>query len=295
MNERIRNVKPRFYIGLAILLAETVTVPLVLNPFREQFGLWTTLGVQMIVLAFGVLPPIIFKWDLREVFPFKRPMIRQIFGIIILWFSQLYLGILVNNILNYFFPQISGGIQEIRNLSLSIPLIATFIIMVIMPPVCEELLHRGTIRYTFIGVKNKWIKIAALGLIFGVFHMNLSQFAPTTIVGMFAAYIIIDTENLFLTMLLHIMQNSLSFCVDILKAASGPAAPVQNSQAAPMIGNFLVLCTIIPFLIVWGSKLLHSKEYNREHKLGKRAKWFAAISAAFCFIAGACITIFTSV
>jgi len=268
----------------------------IIHPFWEHFGLWATIGTQAIIFTVAILSVVIFKWDLCKVFPFKKPMIRQIFGIIILWICQIILANLVNYIAVYFLPQIAGGIQEFDNTIMSVPRYATFIITVILPPICEEFLHRGVIRYTFEEINNKWFRIAALGVAFGAFHMELSQFAATSVLGALAAYIVIETKNLFLTMILHMLQNFLVFLVIPLRLASGPMVTAAfDSYALIGIGEFFFLTTGVVFLLIWGDKLIHSKEYNREHKLSKKAKWAAAIFAAFCFISGICISFLVGV
>lgn len=88
--------------------------------------------------------------------------------------------------------------------SLNIPLM--FVYMVVIAPIMEEYVFRKliverTVRY------GQGVAVVLSGLMFGLFHGNLSQFMYTFTLGMFLAFLYVKTGNLKITIALHAMVN----------------------------------------------------------------------------------------
>ncbi|MFN4152026.1 MAG: type II CAAX prenyl endopeptidase Rce1 family protein, partial [Candidatus Sericytochromatia bacterium] len=85
--------------------------------------------------------------------------------------------------------------------------IKIFIAVAISAAVCEEFLFRGPILS---GIKSKFSKrssIIIVGILFGLFHMNLYRFIPTSLLGMLITYIVISTGSIFNGILFHLINN----------------------------------------------------------------------------------------
>ncbi|WP_313376771.1 type II CAAX endopeptidase family protein [Chishuiella sp.] len=90
--------------------------------------------------------------------------------------------------------------------------IAGFITICILAPIFEEIIFRGIILKGMLNHKVKpVIAIFVSGLIFGLAHMNPWQFIGAGILGMIFGFIYYRTKSLFLTMLLHFLNNTLSY------------------------------------------------------------------------------------
>ena len=77
-------------------------------------------------------------------------------------------------------------------------MIVTFIYMVICAPILEEYIFRKlivdrTVKY------GQGVAIVLSGLMFGLFHGNLNQFAYAFLLGMFLAFLYVKTGNLKIT------------------------------------------------------------------------------------------------
>ena len=84
--------------------------------------------------------------------------------------------------------------------------LVNFVLMVVVAPVVEEYVFRKvivdrTVKY------GQGIAIAASGLMFGLFHGNLNQFAYAVGLGAFFAFIYIKTGNLKITIGMHAIIN----------------------------------------------------------------------------------------
>ncbi len=92
--------------------------------------------------------------------------------------------------------------------------ITTFFIAVLIAPIMEELLFRKTVidRTAQYG---DGISIVFSGLLFGLFHGNLNQFAYAIALGMFFGFIYIKTKNILYPIILHFLTNFVGSLVPI--------------------------------------------------------------------------------
>ena len=81
--------------------------------------------------------------------------------------------------------------------------------MVIIGPFMEECLFRGLILRGFLNRYRITKAIMLSALIFGAFHLNIFQFFPAFLLGIFYAWLFIKTRSLLLCILGHVMHNVL--------------------------------------------------------------------------------------
>lgn len=85
-------------------------------------------------------------------------------------------------------------------------MLLNFVLMVVIAPIVEEYVFRKvivdrTVRY------GQGMAIAASGIMFGLFHGNLNQFAYAVGLGAFFAFLYIKTGNIKITMTMHAIIN----------------------------------------------------------------------------------------
>ena len=85
-------------------------------------------------------------------------------------------------------------------------MLLNFILMVVVAPIVEEYVFRKvivdrTVRY------GQGVAIVASGLMFGLFHGNLNQFAYAVVLGAFFAFLYVKTGNLKITIAMHAIIN----------------------------------------------------------------------------------------
>ena len=280
-------VKPKLLIGLAVFFLVIILLLFVATPMQLAWGMWGLAATEIMILAAAVIPALLYKWDLKQVFPLGIPSTRQVFGVLMLWLGSYLVVTTISLIIICFFPQ---GLPEISRSILelfqSTPFPVTLFIAAVMPAVCEEALHRGLIQYTF-GPQKKWVLVVVMGFIFGLFHLDPYRFLGTAILGAVMTLIMVETNNLVLPALFHFVNNAVSTF-----ASYQAEPPVATDVAVPLvfIGAFLIITAVAPFLLVAGNRLLKSKA-TRETKAGKKTDILAAVAAAvLLFIAGVAIT-----
>lgn len=85
--------------------------------------------------------------------------------------------------------------------------------VVVLAPVCEELFFRALL---FRGLRNVWGRggaIAASGVLFGAFHLNISVILPFTLIGALFAWAYDQSGSLWTSIAAHFLVNSLALTV----------------------------------------------------------------------------------
>lgn len=130
-----------------------------------------------------------------------------------------------------------------------------FIYMVLLAPVFEEYIFRkllvdSTLRY------GKGAAILLSGLIFGLFHGNLNQFAYAFALGVFFAFLYIETGNIKFTIGLHMFLNFMGSTVGMLILR---LLPIEEMNAATQSGDVnAVLAMMQEHMAAWLIYLLYA-------------------------------------
>ncbi len=77
----------------------------------------------------------------------------------------------------------------------------------VVPAICEEVLYRGYIMRAF---EKSWGIIPAIlisGLLFGMYHVQLSNLLPLATIGILLGYITWVSESIYPAMLAHFINN----------------------------------------------------------------------------------------
>lgn len=105
--------------------------------------------------------------------------------------------------------------NEVLDIATNANMTVTFFYMVLCAPVLEEYIFRKLIidRTLKFG---QGVAVLLSGLMFGLFHGNVSQFVYATALGMFFAFLYIKTGKLKIVILLHMFINFMGAIVSVL-------------------------------------------------------------------------------
>jgi len=290
----------RPYQGVVLFVIVVVALIFVAAPIQRLWGMYGVALTEVILLLLGVIPALLLKTDLRQVFPFSKPTFRQLGGTFIFWLGSYIAVLLITIIITFLFPEsllkVSGGLQ---NTITSVPMGIAFFITAVMPAICEEVLHRGFILNSFAVVKNKWVTIFWMGIIFGIFHLDLVRFLPTAVLGMALTYLMLETQNLIYPIFLHFINNALSTFISFFSKSSGALETNMNMSeifTLQVVAAYLVIGSVTPLLILLGASLvkpkveISSEEERLLERKRKNTKILIAVSvAAAMFFSGTVI------
>lgn len=170
---------------------------------------------------------------------------KRFFIMLLCCFPLMYGGNIIGNVLSMI---LSGGSAEnpLNNFALQNSWIKV-LVMVVLAPICEELVFRKLLidRAARFGEKTAMI---FSGVCFGLFHMNLFQFFYATALGILFAYVYVRTRRIQYTILLHMIINFLGGVIApwMLTLVDMDALNMMSSGVMPSAGE---LASLIPLLI----------------------------------------------
>lgn len=133
----------------------------------------------------------------------------------------------------------------------------TFISVVILAPIFEELIFRGMILNTLTKY-NKMFAIIVTSLLFGLLHLNITQAIPAFFMSLVLCYMYVQTDSMLVTILAHAGNNFLALM--------------------SVYSNHILITVLVLALVIYGliTIILKSKEVNvfiKEEKTNEN--WYA--------------------
>lgn len=260
-------------VGFVIMMVIFCVIAIPVQGYLGLIGVGIT---ELLLLGMALLAAKLTKQDFKEVFPIHRPKGREVFGTILCWFGIFLLAAVGNLVLSVLFTEQMEGTTENLNAVITDGSIwLSFIIVSLLPAICEEAVHRGFIQHTFRSVKREWITVLAMGLIFGIFHMDPMRFLGTAVLGAGLTWVMLKTKNMLYPFLFHGINNLLSVVATFLSAASvqvteevfGETQAVTEALETlggkqlytVSLGYYLLMAAVAPLLLVGGTALFKPK------------------------------------
>lgn len=265
-----------FFIGSAAVYGVQLLMARVLDAFfpgvrQDDTAAFVLSGVSMYLIAMPLMAFLISRIP-RAVLPADRRLgPGQLLGLFCAAYAISYICNLLGNIITFFFSWMKGSpiqneLSELMN-SIDIPLL--FLVAVFCAPIWEEMLFRKllidrTIQY------GAGISVLLSGLIFGLFHGNITQFAYAFPLGALFAFIYVKTGRIRYTIFLHMLVNSVAVgavalldWIDYDRLASGffnkdGAEGILEwlAEAGPKIAVLLLYLAVILAVVFLGIILL---------------------------------------
>ena len=213
--ERRSNIKkgtmPNLSDGIILYAIAMLILIYICSYLQAKFMLWGVALTEIIILALPVLLSIYIKTDFKKVYSLSRPSITGLIGSSVLWLGLWGIILVIETI----FTQ-CGWMNDNQNIEFQTKLltghqmVTTFVVVAIMPAICEEALFRG---FIFTAVKEQTHPIRAIlisGLLFSLMHIEPVKLLPIAILGIAMGYILHKTGSIFCTMLVHLLNNGLA-------------------------------------------------------------------------------------
>ena len=187
-----------------------------------EFGLFGVFLSQLIILSIPIIMFIYTRKNARETFSFCVPgknalphsrnigPARAIAGGLIMGVGSMFMAISLSNIMTRLIPNESSIVNTtIVSFFKGNPIIV-WLVIAVTPAICEELIFRGYILSAFRKRYNAFVCILLVGVTFGVFHTSVVRFPGTALLGLTFAYITVCTGSIFVSMVIHMLNNSLA-------------------------------------------------------------------------------------
>ena len=193
----------------------TLLISFLLTKFRPGFfhSLTGNLVITYVLLVFVAYPAMYFAIrNLKKTeIPKKNLSPGMFFACLPIAYALATAANSVGLIINSRLGEVTGNgaVNPVLDLMTGVSPVILVIVAVILAPVCEELTFRKFLIDRTVGFGEKTAMVMS-GLIFGLYHGNLAQFAYAFVLGMFFAFIYIRTGKIIYTILLHVFINGTS-------------------------------------------------------------------------------------
>lgn len=127
--------------------------------------------------------------------------------------------------------------------------VAGFIMVCLFAPIFEEIIFRGIILKGMLNFNvNPTIAIVINGFVFGMAHMNPWQFIGAGILGIIFGIVYHRTKSLFLPMLLHFLNNTLSYSLMLIQGDMEGEVFAQRDYL--LIGGMTLIGLLSVYLLI---------------------------------------------
>ncbi len=114
----------------------------------------------------------------------------------------------------------------------------------LVPAICEETLYRGYVMRSFEKSWGIWPSIIVSGLLFGMYHVQLSNLLPLATLGMIFAFVTWTSQSIYPAIVAHLINNGGSVLVGTYYPESA-FAQITPESVPPMEA-------VIPSLLISG-------------------------------------------
>ena len=125
-------------------------------------------------------------------------------------------------------------------------ILLTLIHVALVPSICEEVLFRGYFQRAIEKSWGIWAAIIIGGLLFGFYHIRLTQVIPLAVIGMLLAWIVWKSDSLYPAIAGHFVNNGGS----VLVASLYPDYMMEQMTAAELPPLWLLFISIAAALML---------------------------------------------
>lgn len=235
-----------FFIGSVVITVVQFCLSLALGRWKPEWLADTNISLLLSVVSMYLtgmpLIAVLSKKLPAVKIPKRQLSVGKFLLALLMCYPIIYCGNLIGTLLTTVIGVLKGsGVNnQIANVVLDANIFVILLYMVICAPILEELVFRKliidrTVRY------GQGVAIVVSGVMFGLFHGNLNQFAYAALMGMFLAFLYVKTGNVKITIGIHMVINFFGGVVStlLLKAINyerlielsmGGAAPEELMQ-----------------------------------------------------------------
>ncbi|SMO91015.1 CPBP family intramembrane glutamic endopeptidase [Fodinibius sediminis] len=133
----------------------------------------------------------------------------------------------------------------------------------IVPAICEEVLYRSYVMRAFEKSWGIWPAIIISGLLFGLYHIQLTNLLPLATLGMLFAYITWVSRSILPAMAAHFANNGGSVFVGTYYPESAFAEMTPESM--PSIWAVIISLVITAYIVYWMYNQYQQKMREEAH------------------------------
>lgn len=267
--EKRSNIKkgtmPSVSDGIILYAFGLVLLIYVGSLIQLKFGMAGIAMTQVMIIGLPLLFAYYIKSDFKKVFSLNLPKVKHVFGAVSLWMGTYIVVMIITQILLFLFPQSMEVVEGLNDaLFIKDSLILNILIVAGMPAVCEEMFFRGFLLSSFKNKNSYKGAIVFTGILFGFMHMDFIRMIPTGILGISFAYAVLKTNSLYISMLMHFLNNGFAVVVSHFANNLEQTEVATTTTVGLSMGQGLIYLVIGLVFIFIGIRLFKDKNKSLE-------------------------------
>lgn len=281
--KRFRTVGITLFAAWAGLVVIRILMRWVTVESDLAFDAVFTIPVQIGLLL--LLPYLVYrfvlKMDARQVLTFSNVRkVRPVYlllcvplGVCVfvatLGVSTVWQSILM--LLGYTHTSSASSLPETFNFGM---FLASILLTAGLPAICEEFAVRGGLLTTVSRSFRPQTTILLMGLTFGLFHQNITQVFYTALFGMLTAFLVLKFKSLWLTVIVHFINNGISVYLDYAgaygwwgKGFFDSISYMAENNIVLLIGMYAVVVAVGAGIVMLMLYLLKNQKLEKKKEL----------------------------
>lgn len=202
---------PNFSDAVIVAAVSMLLLLYVGSIVQMKFLLGGLLITQFMIIGVPVFVAWYTKKDFKQTFSLNVPKVTGIIGAVILEIGIFAAVMVLSALLVQIWPEDAGSVNESFGQILDgVTFVQALLVIALAPAICEEALFRG---YLLAATKKKFKPVAAILIVaalFGIYHLSLVKFFTTGLLGAAFCYVVYKTGSIFLSCLMHFINNAIS-------------------------------------------------------------------------------------
>ena len=241
---------------------------------QMEHGIFGVFGSQLIILAIPLAFVIYTKRSIKETYKFKGFKITSLIAAGLMYVGALIFDTIISSLLSTLFPeQVNSTNTGLEQTLVGDNILVSILIVAVAPAICEEMLFRGFIQSGFSRKYKPATTIFLVAVIFGAYHTSFIRFIPTAMLGGCFAIVLYYTESIFLTMMLHFINNSLAVLMMYYPGFFERTFPILTSSEMGIFDSIIV-ATVGILMVTAGFLTFRTPpnvEKKKKHKKNEEA------------------------
>ena len=207
------------------------------------------------IVGFALVALLAARLSTRDVKPFLRLKMPEVpgLGLAALGWAALYPIVLFAGELNARLPlpESLKAIEEAQTEMIQqlltggdISTAFLFVAVAVTPAVAEELIFRGYLHRQVERTFGAVTAIVAIGVVFGLYHLRLTQALPLSILGVYLGFVVWATGSVWTGAVVHLLNNGLAVLATAYATANPDVIDLDDVEAASVPLPVVLLCAV---------------------------------------------------
>lgn len=216
---------------------------------KGSYFTWIQIVFPFGLVLFPVLYCLRYECALTKVFGLKKPRVRQILYGLCLIVGIFLLMQIVAQWVKPFLPDYYFASLSLNSALKTRPVLMSFLSIVLLPAIFEELLFRGFIQTGLAQGMSFRCTVLFSACLFAALHLDPYRFIFIFVPGLALSWAMLKTQSIFVPITMHFIHNLIPYCFIVLPIN----LKITNKSGFRYKDSMLMLISLfLLFIGIWG-------------------------------------------